>query len=106
MMFDLLVREGTIVTGAGVTRGNIAVSDGTVQDIIAPDVEARAKEVIDAQGKLILPGLIDAHVHIPGFALPNRLDNFTTATTAAAVGGVTTLMLMPTDDPRTATAPY
>jgi dihydroorotase len=105
-MFDLLVREGTIVTGAGVTRGTVAIADGTVQDVIAPDVEAPAKEVIDARGKFVLPGLVDAHVHIPGFALSKRLDNFTTATTAAALGGVTTIMLMPTDDPRTATAPY
>jgi dihydroorotase len=55
---------------------------------------------------MILPGLIDAHVHIPGYLLSRRLDDFRSATSAAAAGGVTTIMLMPTDDPRTATSDY
>jgi dihydroorotase len=62
--------------------------------------------VIDVSGKYILPGLVDAHVHIPGYMLSTRLDDFHSASIAAAVGGVTTVMLMPTDDPRTITSAY
>jgi dihydroorotase len=61
---------------------------------------------IDATDKFIFPGLVDAHVHIPGYVLHNRLDDFGSATAAAAVGGVTTIMLMPTDDPRTVSPSY
>jgi dihydroorotase len=105
-MFDLVVRGGTVVTGARESTGAVAIRDGVIQDIISGDGACSAKEEIDASGKFILPGIVDAHVHIPGYALAGRMDNFTTATTAAALGGVTTVMLMPTDDPRTATASY
>jgi dihydroorotase len=105
-MFDLVVRGGTIVTGGGQSTGTVAIHNGVIQDIITDDTACSAREDIDASGKFILPGLVDAHVHIPGYALAGRLDNFATATAAAALGGVTTVMLMPTDDPRTATASY
>jgi len=105
-MFDLIVRGGTVVTGGGFQQATLAIADGTVKAVVPPDEPLLAAQNIDASGRLILPGLVDAHAHIPGYALSKRLDNFPTATAAAALGGVTTVMLMPTDDPRTATAPY
>ncbi len=77
-----------------------------VRAVVPPGEPLQGRETIDATDRLILPGLIDAHVHIPGFVLSKHLDNFSTASKAAAAGGITTVMLMPTDDPRTATPRY
>jgi dihydroorotase len=105
-MFDLIIRGGLVVSAEGIDRVNLAVSGGTVAAVCAPDEDVAGAKEIDAAGKFIIPGLVDAHAHIPGYLLSTRLDDFGTATSAAAVGGVTTVMLMPTDDPRTATPGY
>jgi dihydroorotase len=105
-MFDLLVRGGTVVSSDGLNRADIAIADGTIKAIAAQGEALAAATEIDAANKFILPGLVDAHVHIPGYLLRHRLDDFGSATEAAALGGVTTIMLMPTDDPRTVSASY
>ena len=105
-MFDLVIRYGKLVRTSGVEAVGIGISGGVVRAVAPPGEALEGREVIDAGGRLILPGLIDAHVHIPGFLLSKHLDNFGSATRAAAAGGVTTVMLMPTDDPRTATPFY
>lgn len=105
-MFDLVVRGGTIVSPDGLTRADIGITNGTIKAIAQGGETLAAAAEIDAKDKFILPGLVDAHVHIPGYLLSHRLDDFSTATAAAAVGGVTTIMLMPTDDPRTVSASY
>ncbi len=105
-MFDLVVRGGTIVKPEGFATTDLAIANGVIKAIAGPGDDLKGAEIVDATGKLILPGLVDAHVHIPGYFLNHRLDDFTTATTAAAIGGVTTIMLMPTDDPRTVSPAY
>src|SRR6516225_10145794 len=103
-MFDLIVRGGTVVSASGEHRANLAISDGIIKAVAVPGDQVTGHQEIDASNKMILPGLVDAHVHIPGYLLSQRLDDFQSATAAAAAGGVTTIMLMPTDEPRTATA--
>jgi len=105
-MFDLVVRGGIVVSASGQARADLAVSDGVVKAVAAPGDGIAGRQEVDASNKLLLPGLVDAHVHIPGYFQSRRLEDFRSATTAAAVGGVTTIMLMPTDDPRTATVQY
>jgi hypothetical protein len=66
--FDLLIRGGRVVNAPGGTQGvlDVAVLDGRIAALepgVAPD---RAAEVIDAHGALVLPGLVDAHVHVSG----------------------------------------
>ena len=60
--------------------------------------------LLDARGLVVLPGLVDAHVHLrePGYTWK---EGFETGTMAAAAGGVTTVMVMPTDSPPTMTPP-
>jgi dihydroorotase len=105
-MFDLVIRRGQLVRPTGVECATIGVADGLIRSIAAPGEDLPGQQVVDAHDKLVLPGLVDAHVHIPGFVLSKHLDNFDTASKAAAAGGVTTVMLMPTDDPRTVTPLY
>src|SRR6185295_18945964 len=64
--------------------------------------DASASETIEAQGCVVLPGLVDAHVHFREPGLTHKED-FESGTRAAALGGVTTVMVMPTDSPMTET---
>jgi dihydroorotase len=81
---------------------DLLVRDGRVAGVLAPRSAAAAHEILDATGLHVLPGAIDVHVHFrePGFAWK---ETWTTATQAAAVGGVTTVFEMPNTDPATAT---
>ena len=84
--FDFLIRGGTVVTGAGLSRADVAVCGETVV-AVAPDLPADSSaQVIDATGKLVLPGAIDVHTH------PVYLDNLYHTSLAAAFGGTTTLI--------------
>ncbi|MDX8532431.1 dihydroorotase family protein [Mesorhizobium sp. VK25A] len=102
-MFDTLIRGGTLVNADGLSRGDIGIAAGKVAALIAPGEAAEAGAVVDASGRFILPGLVDAHAHLRDPGLTHRED-FSSGTHAAALGGVTTVLDMPTDEPWTATA--
>jgi allantoinase len=91
-MLDLIVANGTLATPAGRVRAQLGVRNGIIA-AIGHDV-APAREIVDASGLLILPGLIDIHVHFrePGYVYK---EDFASGTRAAAVGGVTTVLDMP-----------
>lgn len=79
------------------------VSAGRVVDVVAAGT-ASGSTVLDADGLLVLPGMVDAHVHLDE---PGRTgwEGFDTGSAAAAAGGVTTVVDMPIDsDPPTVTA--
>jgi dihydroorotase-like cyclic amidohydrolase len=87
---DLVVRNGRVVTPSGVIRGGFAVRDGRFASIGDDDALPDAHEQIDARGRLVLPGLVDPHVHLGG-AFPYE-QNCVTECESAAAGGVTTLL--------------
>lgn len=105
-MLDLVIKGGLVVQPNETLEADIGIAGGTIRAVERPGAALAAPTVIDATGKQIYPGIVDAHMHIPGYFLANRLDNFETATGAAALGGVTTIMIMPTEDPRTVTPAY
>ena len=72
----------------------VLVSRGTIIDIVAPHERPLDVEVIDVLADVLLPGLVDSHVHVnePG---RTAWEGFATATQAAAAGGITTLVDMP-----------
>src|SRR2546425_2707079 len=91
-MPDLVVRSQRVVTPDGVRAAAIHIEHGTITRVTDwRDVPAGA---IDYEDLAILPGIVDTHVHMNE---PGRTDweGFATATRAAAIGGVTTLVDMP-----------
>jgi dihydroorotase len=102
-MFDLLLRGGTVINATGALRADLAVTAGRVAALLAPDEPASARAEHRVDGCYLLPGLVDAHVHLREPGLTHKED-FVSGTRAAAAGGVTTLLDMPTDEPWTSTA--
>ncbi len=87
------MRNGTLVTTAGISNADLAVSDGRIV-AIGPHLAGTSKEEINAAGYHMFPGVIDAHVH---FNEPGRTDweGFATGTAALAAGGTTVFFDMP-----------
>jgi len=102
-MFDLILSGGTIVNAEGERRADVAISAGKVAAILSPGETAQAHEVLRVDGCHLIPGLVDAHVHLREPGLTHKED-FDSGTRAAALGGVTTVLDMPTDEPWTASA--
>lgn len=92
--FDTVIRGGTVATAADVFRADIGILDGRIAAIA--ERLGDAERSIDATGRLVLPGGIDAHVHIdqvqaPGLASAGArmADGFLSGTRSAAFGGTT-----------------
>ncbi|MCS7236404.1 MAG: allantoinase AllB, partial [Armatimonadota bacterium] len=86
---DLAVLGGTVVTASGQFRAHLYVHQGRVAAVSTERLPAR--EEVDASGLLVLPGVVDAHVHFMDPGDPDRED-FPTGSAAAAVGGATTVV--------------
>jgi dihydroorotase len=99
-VFDLVLRGATIVEANGTVRADLCVSGGQVAALLDPETPASAKIERRVDGCYLLPGLVDAHVHLREPGLTHKED-FASGTRAAAAGGVTTLLDMPTDEPWT-----
>lgn len=93
-MYDLLVKNGLVVTEAGEVYADILVKDGKISAIGEDLKNEEAAKVIDAEGMVITPGMIDTHAH---FSEPGRTEweGYDTGTAAAAKGGVTSFIEMP-----------
>src|SRR5882757_285917 len=85
-----------------VTGGTVVNHDGQIT-AISDSIDATGIPTVDARGLLVLPGLVDMHVHLrePGMT---EKEDFASGTAAAAAGGVTTIVDMPNTSPPVATA--
>ena len=102
MRYDLILKNGTLVTPSQCFQANIAVSNGKIVFTGKLADSDTADEVYDAAGKHILPGIIDAHVHFRDPGLTEKED-FESGSMAAAFGGVTFAADMPNVRPVTST---
>lgn len=89
---DLIIKNGTIVTATEMFKADLAVKDGKIAAIGADLDTAGCANVVDAAGKLVLPGAIDAHTHLAmPFGGTISSDDYFAGTRAAACGGTTTV---------------
>jgi allantoinase len=102
MLMDTVVRNGKLVTSDAVFEADIGIKDGRFAALAARGELGTGGRTIDAAGRFILPGAVDEHVHLQDMQRSEVAD-FTEGTTAAAVGGVTTIMEMPLTVPPTTT---
>ena len=91
---ETLIQGGLIVTSSGRTQGDLRIRNGAIVEI-GPNLTAGSgSRVIDARGKLVLPGGIDPHVHLTPVRTPAAMkgsDDYTSASLAALAGGKTTI---------------
>ncbi len=102
-MYDLIIKNGSVVSGAGIEAINLAVKDGKIAACLSSGADAEAAEILDAEGLHIFPGVVDGHCHMRD---PGRMEreDFWTGTQAAAAGGITTACEMPISIPPVYTA--
>jgi allantoinase len=101
---DLIVRGRRVVTSEAERAASIHVRGGLISRISSFGDAPSGAPVHDAQNSIVMPGIVDTHVHInePG---RTEWEGFSTATRAAAAGGITTLIEMPLNSiPATTTA--
>jgi len=89
--FDTIIRNGTaIIPQQGPLNATIAISAGKIAGLLDPSESVDAEETIDAGGMVLLPGLIDPHMHIGFVGLP--LSDVASESRSASIGGVTTIL--------------
>src|SRR5688572_7508363 len=85
-----LIKNGTVVTASETFPADVLIDDGKIA-LLGRDLPGDGAEVVDAQGKYILPGGIDVHTHMElPFGGTVASDDFYTGHKAAAFGGTTT----------------
>ena len=91
---DLVVRSRRVATPGSIGPATIHVKDGRIAAIAAHDAVPAGVRVFDAADALVMPGVVDTHVHVnePG---RTEWEGFSSATRSAAAGGTTTLVDMP-----------
>lgn len=88
---DLIIKNGTIVSPTATFKADVCVDNGKIVAITA-DAGTDADKVVDASGKMVLPGAIDAHTHLAmPFGGTISSDDYYAGTRAAACGGTTTV---------------
>src|SRR5947209_10198399 len=97
MSSTLCIHSARVVTGDGVADGGVVAADGRITARLTGNRKA-TDTVIDARGRMLFPGFVDAHVHMRDPGQPQKED-FGSASIAAAVGGITTVMCMPNTKP-------
>jgi len=88
VQYDLVVRGGEVVTPGGVRRADIGVRAGRIAALWEGEGPGSAMRVADAAGLLVLPGVVDVHVHFSTFS--HHVDVLRDSFLSAAHGGVTT----------------
>lgn len=93
MPYDLIVKGGTVVSASDTFIADLAVVNGKVISVGKVDDSHSAKRVVDARGKVVVPGGIDAHTHFDmPFMGATTIDDFTTGSTSAIFGGTTSIV--------------
>ncbi len=93
----MLVKNCKIISSKGLVSGDILIENGRIKEI-KKNINKRDEEVVNARGKPVIPGLVDAHTHMRDFKEKQKED-FISGTKAALAGGITTIIDMPNTNP-------
>ncbi len=93
----MLIKNAKIATPGGIVSGEMLI-EGEKIAAVGKSVKARGEEKLNLRGKLVLPGMVDIHVHMRDFSERSKED-LTTGSRAAIAGGVTTFFEMPNTRP-------
>lgn len=93
-MIETIIRSRRVVLPDGIRAASVHIADGKIARVGEYDDIDASAELIDAGDSVVMPGIVDAHVHVnePG---RTEWEGYETATRAAAAGGVTTIVDMP-----------
>ncbi len=96
-MSSLIIINATLVNEGSITQSDVLVRNGRIEKI-ASHISAEAEQVIDAKGKILMPGMIDSHLHFrePGITQKGTIAS---ESRAAVMGGITSFMEMPNTKP-------
>ncbi len=95
----LLLKQGTIVTSQHIFVGDLLIEDDKIAQV-SDTISTFADTIIDCQNKIIMPGMVDTHVHFRDPGITHKGDCYTESM-AALAGGVTTICDMPNTNPQT-----
>ena len=100
-MYDLILKNGTLVNEGQIFESDIAIKGDRIEKI-ASSIDAESKSTVDLKGKYVIPGLIDDQVHFREPGLTHK-GEIATESTAGLAGGVTSYFEMPNVNPTTTT---
>src|SRR6185436_20729608 len=91
MDFDLVIRGGTVVSAEKTILADVGIKDGKIAEV---KTGLSGQSVLDAKGKLVMPGGVDSHCHVEQLSSTGKMcaDDFYSASVAAAFGGTTTII--------------
>jgi dihydroorotase len=100
--YQTRISGGRVMVGGELVAADLLIDRGHIVGLVERDNTTEAADVVDAAGRLVLPGIIDTHAHTrePGYT---HKEDFLTASQAGAAGGVTTMIDMPNVEPPTDT---
>jgi len=104
-MNSTLIRNATIINEGKIFKGSVLIKSSYISEIYMPGKEPEnlsPTSIFDANGKYLMPGVIDDHVHFRQPGLTHKADIFTESK-AAVAGGITSIMDMPNTIPQTTT---
>lgn len=92
--YDLRLHGGSVcLPGSGLTAVDVGVRDGRIAALLAADDPAPAARTLDVTGRWVLPGAVDAHVHLgQDLSVPKTVEDAALETASAAAGGVTSMI--------------
>jgi len=98
LKMSLLIKNGKVYQNGTLVKKDILIKNNKIAKITSQDL--KADKIINAKNKIIIPGLIDSHVHFREPGMTHKED-FLTGSMAAAAGGITTILDMPNTIPPT-----
>jgi dihydropyrimidinase len=93
--YDTRLSGGRVyLHGSGLTRVDLLIDQGVIAGIVAPTVQADAREIVELNGAVVLPGAIDPHVHLgKDIRVPRDSDDALLESASAAAGGITSMLV-------------